>query len=109
MHPGSDQPSALRHCEMGKPLTPAGRDEARRLASQRLTPTEVWKKLKAGRAKRRAAPQDLTTVRGVLKGKTYAAAAAETHGGKRKFSRRVVLNMGKAQGVVETKQMGTTR
>ena len=80
---------------MGKPLTPAERDEARRLASQQLTPTEVWKKWTAKRAQKRAVPPNLTTVRRFLKGKTYSVAAAETRGRKRKLSRRVVLNMEK--------------
>ena len=47
---------------MGKPLTPAERDETRRLASQRLTPTEVWKKVEAKRAQRRALPLVSTVV-----------------------------------------------
>ena len=40
---------------MGKQLSPDARDEAHRLAALRLTPTEVWEKLKAKRAQRRIA------------------------------------------------------
>ena len=80
---------------MGKPLSPEERDEARRLAAMRLTPIEVWENLKAQRAQRKIEPPDLTTLRRFLKGKTYSAAGQETRGRKRKFSRRVVLNMDK--------------
>ena len=82
---------------MGEQLTPAERDEARRLAGQRLTPVEILKRISAKRAKRHVAPPHVTTVRRFLKGITHNAGKAETRGRKAKYSRRAVLKMNKVR------------
>jgi hypothetical protein len=82
---------------MGKQLSPAEREEARRLAGDRLGPIEIWKKLKAKRAKNRTAPPDLTSVRRLLKGKTHRQDQAETRGRKAVYTRKNVLKMEKVR------------
>jgi hypothetical protein len=78
---------------MGKPLTIAEREEARRLLGQRLSPVEIYKKIAAARARQRQDPPDLTTVRRFLKAKTHRADKPETRGRKAIFKRRSVLKM----------------
>jgi hypothetical protein len=82
---------------MAKQLSVSEREEARRLAGKRLTPLEIYKKLKAARAKSRVAPPDITSVRRFLKGTTHRQDTKEKRGRPKVFTRRNVLKMEKTR------------
>ena len=82
---------------MGLPLTPAEREEVRRLAGQRASAVDIHKTISAKRARRRMDPPDLTTVRRFLKGNTHRQDKNETRGRKPALSRRNVLKMDKVR------------
>ena len=87
-------------------FTPAERDEARRLAGEKKTPIEIWANLKALRARRHVPPPDLTSVRRLLRGKTFKESVEEARGRRAKLSRRAVLAMDKKRKELQAKAAG---
>ena len=82
---------------MAKQLSSVEREQVRRSAGTRATAAEIWKKLKAARAKRSLPPPDLTTIRRFLKGKTHRLDARENRGRVPIYTRQNVLKMEKTR------------
>ena len=91
---------------MAKHLSPTERDEARRLAGQRMPVIDIWRKLTAARGGRRQAPPDLTTIRRFLKAQTHRQDAPETRGRKHTLSRRTVMTLNKTRKTLIAKAGG---
>ena len=82
---------------MAKQFSCGEREQVRRAAGARATAAEIWKKLKAARAKRGLPPPDLTTIRRFLKGNTHRLDAHETRGRGPIYTRQNVLKMEKTR------------
>ena len=75
---------------MGKPLSPKEQDNIQKWSGAGLTPVRIHDKLHKARLAKRQPGPDLTTVRRLLKGKTFKKAAQEKRGRLRRLSEKNV-------------------
>jgi hypothetical protein len=91
---------------MGKQITPAEREVARRLAGNKIEPVAIHAKLNTKRAKQHVPLLDLTSVRRFLRGLTHRVDKQETRGRKRVYSRKNVSKMNRERKALIKKAAG---